>query len=289
MPVPQNPKITINFTGRVVFCFDKEHKHCEVGIHTKSDNNHELRVSIVKKQPSPVPASVQSLTISHDLIRQSADLWLDIEGTAPQQQKAEPFITDNPETDPQDFRHVVDLEGEKFYNRSLKLVKDDVFKPSLFIAKGLFYTASRTPQSFKTFPADQPQGSPGEPGMDHPHDPTPTGGSSKSLGRVAEHIGMNIYLDNDDQSVVLRAGKDGPELLRLNNEENTTYEITIENGPTPHSHVGNHFKFFYDAFALNQGESKIFIEPEGPVGQSFEFPPCVGIQLSQSHDLEVDT
>src|SRR5262245_29430351 len=288
MPVPPDPTATLYFTGLLAFCFDKENKHCQIGMHSKS-KDHELSIRIVKKQPDPAIASVQTLSISHNLIRNTSDLWLDIEGeTPPNQQTADPFIVgsfDEPPIDPQDFRHVIDLEGEDFYNRQLKLKSNDVLTPSLFLAKGLFYTAALTTKTFKSLAVGQSESSPGGGHTHGSATPTATG---RKLGQLAEYIGANIYLDSEDQAIVLRAGAGGKELLRLKKEEGTTYEIAIENGPTSHSQVGNHFIFYYDAFELSPDEPKIVIELEGSGHHSIDSPPCTPLWLSKSHDLEAD-
>jgi hypothetical protein len=39
MPVPQDATVTFRFAGLLVFCFDKGHKHCQVGIHSKTDDH----------------------------------------------------------------------------------------------------------------------------------------------------------------------------------------------------------------------------------------------------------
>ena len=87
------------------------------------------------------------------------------------------------------------------------------------------------------------------------------------MGRVAPCIGANIYLDHESQALVLRAGgKGGPELFRLDHEEEVTYEITIDNGDnglSPPSRPGNHFGLYYDALDLQAGEAKILVEPNG--------------------------
>ncbi len=288
LQLPPDPTVTIHFTGLLVFCFEEDFKHCQIGVHSQS-KNHELSIRIVKKQPGPVISSVQTLTLGHDLIRQASHLWLDIEGPAPAlHQGAEPFvvgIANEPPDHEQDFRHMIDLEGEHFYDRPLKVKSNDVLKPSLFITKGLFYTSARTAKSFQRVPEADAGG-----GHTHNHAHGTTSGAmtSHNLGKIGEYVGVNIYLDDKDQAVVLKAGQNGPELLRLKKEEDTTYEITVENGPTPHSHVGNHFAFYYDAFELNAGEQKMVLEPAGAGFQTIDAPPCNPIWLSESHDLEAD-
>jgi hypothetical protein len=265
MPVPQNSTVTMRFTGLLVFCFDKLRKCCQIGALSKND--HELRFRLVKRGPDPESESERTLTIPHDLISQSSDLWLDVEGEpSPKQQTAEPFIAgdlNEPPSDPQDFRRVIDLEGEHFYNRPLK-VRRGVLRPILFVAKGLFYTATLTSDFYRTTPAGH------------------------SLGQMAEYVGANFYLTHPNQALVLRAGRNGSELLRLNREEGTTYEITVENGDTPRAPAGSDFHYYYDAIELNRGEPKILIEPYGLPGLRGNPAPCMPVDLGQSDGFGFD-
>jgi len=274
MPVPQDPTVTIYFAGLLVFCFDKRRKHCHIGIHSKTDD-HELRLRFVKKGHSPESDSEQRLTISHDLIRRASNLWLDVEGVPyPKQRTAKPFITGNrnePPTDPQDFRRVVDLEGERFYNRSMKL-RRDVLRPILFVAKGLFYSATLTSDSYRAVPVAS-------------NGATGAIATGRSLGQIAEYVGANIYLTHANQAVVLRAGRNGSELLRFKKEEGTTYEITVENCDTPQAPTGSHFRHYYDAFKLNSGEPRILLEAYGLPAFGGESSPCECVWLSKSDGL----
>jgi hypothetical protein len=221
------------------------------------------------------------------MIRRSSNLWLDVEGeTPPKQQTAEPYIANDQGAaliDDQDFRHVVDLEGENFYNRPLK-IKGGVLTPSLFIGKGIFYAAALTAHGYKTVLADSTVD-----GQHHPAHQTadansPGHVSGRRIGRIATYVGANIYLDDESQAAVLRAGeKEGAELFRLNREVDTTYEITIENYDTQPP-TGSDFGYYYDAIELNPGESKILIEPNGGI----EHADCIGSTLSKSRRLDGD-
>jgi hypothetical protein len=286
MPISPNPTITIYFKGLLAFCFGEQFKYCQVGFHTKA-NGHEARVSIYKKRGNRIVGAVPTLTFSHEMIRFSSNLWLDVEGeTPPKQQTAEPYIVNDQSatlTDDQDFRHVVDLEGEHFYNRQLK-IKDGVLTPSLFIGKGVFYAAALTAHGYKTVLADSTAGD-----QDHHADPAteaagPGHVSGRRIGRIATHVGANIYLDDESQAVILRAGeKEGTELFRLNREEDATYEITIENYDTqPPS--GSDFAHYYDAIELAPGEPKILVEPNGGMTSG----DCLVGWLSKSHRLDGD-
>lgn len=290
MPLPPNPTVTMRFTGLLAFCFDKKFKYCQVGFHTKAIG-HEVRVGVSKKRQGQITAAIPMLKFSHEMIHSSSDLWLDIEGaTPPKQQTAEPYIVNNQGSTPiddQDFRRVVDFEGKDFYGRRLN-IKSGVLTPSLYIGKGLFYTAELTSHPYVAVSVDATVND----RHLHTHPTTEYDSarhaSGRRLGQIATSIGVNIYLDHDSQALVLRAGKKfGAELFRLNREEGVTYEVTIDNndnGLSPPSHPGSHFGLYYDAFDLNPKESKILIEPNG-------IPPsgdCIVTRFSKSHSLGVE-
>jgi hypothetical protein len=276
MPVPQDSTVTIRFTGLLVFCFDKRRKICQIGALSKDD--HELRFRLVKRGPDPESASERTLTIPHDLIGQSSDLWLDVEGEpSPKQQTAEPFITGNRgemPADPQDFRWIVDLEGKHFYDRPLK-VRRDLLKPILSVVKGLFYTAALTSDLYRTIPVAA-------------NGVTRKTSAGRRLGPIAEYVGANIYLTHPNQALVLRAGRNGSELLRLNREERTTYEITVENGDTPRAPAGSDFHYYYDVIELNRGEPKILIEPYGLPALRGNPAPCMPVDFGTSDGFGFD-
>jgi hypothetical protein len=265
MLMPPNPTVTIYFKGLLAFCFGVGNEYCQVGFHTKA-MGHEVKVSVFKKHRNRIVNATPMLTLSHDMIRRSSDLWMDIEGATPKQQTAEPYIVNGQGAlIDEDFRHVVDLEGENFYNRPLK-IKGGILTPSLYLSSGLFYTAALTSHPYKTVSADA------------------TANSSRRIGRIATEVGANIYLDQA-QALVLRAGgKEGPELFRLDHGEEVNYEITIDNGDnglSPPSHPGNHFGWFYEAIELNAGESKILVAPNGGATTG----DCIETWFSQSHRL----
>ncbi len=268
-------RIRIRFRGLLVFCFDKRRKYCQIGALSKDD--HELRFHLVKRGLDPESESEQTLTIPHGLIRQPSYLWLDVEGEpSPKRQTAEPFIAgrrDKPPIDPQDFRRVVDLEGEHFYNRPLK-VRSGVLGPILVITTGLFYSARLTSNSYLALP-DVPKRSRG------------TTKAPGKLGQIAEYIGADLSI-HPKQALVLRAGRNGPELLRLEREEGVTYEIAVENLDKTQTTVGRDFGHYYEAFELDQGEPRIFPVPYGlpSIGGGLD-GICLAVWLSRSDGLMV--
>lgn len=274
----QDATITIRFTGLLVFCFDKQRKHCQIGIHSTTDD-HELRLRLIKRGPDPESESEQTRTLNHAQLRQSSELefWLDVEGDSLTQQTAEPFIAgrqDEPPSNPQDFRWVIDLEGEHFYNQPLKL-RRGVLKPILCVPKGLFYTAELSSEPYLALPVAA----------------TGTKQSrarGRSLGQIAKVVGANIHLTHPNQALVLRAGRNGPELWRLKREEGATYEITVENGDTPQAPPGGDFDYYYHAIELNRGEPKILIEPHGLPSFGGIMSVCSPVGLGMSDGLVGD-
>jgi hypothetical protein len=272
VPVPQNCTLTIYFSGLLVFCFDKQRQYCQIGALNKDD--HELRLHFVKRWRDSESRSEQTLPISHDLIRQSSDLWLDVEGEPFPKQTAEPFIAgrrDEPPTDPRDFRWVVDLEGDCFYNRPLK-ARSGVLKPIIVITTGLFYSARLTSDSYLALP-------------DFPVRDRGATKASGELGQVAAYIGADLCL-HPKQALVLRAGRAGSELLRLEREEGVTYELAVNNLDKTEATVGRDFDHYYEAFELNQGEPQIFPVPYGlPSFGGDRAGLCFLVWLSKSDGL----
>jgi hypothetical protein len=277
MPVPQDRALTIYFTGLLVFCFDKSRKLCQIGVHSKTDD-HELRLRFVKKGPDPESESEQTLTIGHNLIRRASDLWLGVEGGLSMKEcAAEPFIVgrlDESPTDPQDFRRVVDLEGKHFYNRRLKM-RGGVLRPILVVQQGLFYTAALTSELYRTVAVDS-------------NGATVATATGHSLGQIAKYVGANICFSHPNHALVLRAGRNGSELLRLEREEGVTYEIMIDNGDAPQAPVESDFYYYYDAFDLNRGEPRILIESYGLPSLGGRYTNCGPVELSKSDGFEFD-
>jgi hypothetical protein len=168
----------------------------------------------------------------------------------------------------------VDLEGEHFYNRPLK-VRRGVLRPILFVAKGLFYTATLSSDPYRTVPVASTTA-------------TEMIAAGRNLGQIAEYVGANIYLTHPNQALVLRAEQNGSELLRLNKEEGATYEITVENGDTPQAPADSDFDYYYDAFELKRDEPRILLEPYGlPLFGGLSGSLCECIWLSKSDSLVI--
>jgi hypothetical protein len=247
--MPQGTTVTVRFTGLLVFCFDKRRNICQVGVHSSTDD-HELRLRLIKRGPDPESESEQTLTLSHAQIRQLSELWLDVEGGPTAERTAERFIIGNlneTPTDPRDYRWIVDMED--LHRHPLRL-KEGVLRPIVYVTTGLFYTAELSSEPYLAIPVAR------------------TGTKrrralARSLGRIADVVGANIQLIHPNQALVLKTGRNGPELLRLKREEGVAYEVTVENGDTPQAPPGNDFDYYYHAIELNRGEPKILLEPYG--------------------------
>lgn len=287
MPLPPNPTVTMQIRGLAAFCFDKKFKYCQVAFHTGAVG-HEVRVGVRKKLRDQIVSEIPPLTFSHEMIRHSSDLWLDVEGTIPpKQQTAEPYIQGSTPIDDHDFRRVVDFEGKEFYGRRLN-IKNGVLTPSLYIGKGLFYAQALTSHPYVTMTWDAAANDQHLLADPATVDYSVRHASSRRLGQIAISVGVDIHLDHASQALVLRAGKKGgAELFRLNNGEGVTYEVNIENddnGLSPPSRPGSHFGLYYDAFDLKPNEPKILIEPNGipPAGD------CIVGWFSKSDSLSAE-
>jgi hypothetical protein len=105
------------------------------------------------------------------------------------------------------------------------------------------------------------------------------------LGQIAEYVGANIYLVNG-QSLVLRWGRNGQELLRLQREEGITHEIWVENVAAREAVPDSHFSHYYEAFEIRPDEARILIDVHGlPAMKGGLGPPCESIQLGKSGGL----
>lgn len=271
MPIPPSPFVTFIFTGLVAIGFGNNNEYGQVGFQSTA-HGHEVKIVINKKLNQTVIGTVANLKFTQETIRNMPNIWVDIEGGVPStQQRIEKFFSSSagsPPTDPRDFRYIIDLEDQPFYNRPLTL-NSDIFKPGIFFAKGLFYTAALSERPFITTCENTSESRSLLPAC-----------LGINIGKVAEYIGVNLYTEHPDQMVVLRSGKEGSEMFRLTPEAGVTYEILVGNNPTPDMIMGGHFLFYYDAISLEPGTPQISLMSLGPDVNYNPYlcsPVCLGI------------
>ena len=83
----------------------------------------------------------------------------------------------NGQMHPNDFRWVVNLEGENWYNQTLN--RKNVHNPILKVTNGLFHTIMKTKSTFRR--------------------QKPDGSGFRYLGSIASYVGTNIYLQTGGQ------------------------------------------------------------------------------------------
>lgn len=137
--LPPQPTITVRFGGLLGFCY-RTSGECEIGFNA-GDGRHRIGVRILENGTEIYPNGglpnivtmkfgVESKNPSVKFLKLTAD----------------PF--DRQTGPPQDFRWMLDLEGEDFYSE--KPDKDLVFKfkARLLVTQGIFYTSGRTKSTF---------------------------------------------------------------------------------------------------------------------------------------------
>jgi len=227
MPLDNNATVSFCFTGLGLICINKNNGKLQVGLLDCPDHRHELVVDIQAISQTPEHELVSEL-VSHQL---GFDRNLSIEVVNP----AQPGITkyqngnnqfnrrDN-QTDPRDYRWIVDLEGPAFRNQPIAfppLIKDPIsIKPVITISDGILYTQQRTSSHFFALPTEEAansqafnQNSPGY------------------LGPVAFKIGFDVVCEDKPESGILfKNDSDGGTLLELRKGPvGKKYMITVMN------------------------------------------------------------
>ena len=139
--------------------------------------------------------------------------------------------------DPEDFRWILDLEGGEFHKRQLTLTNPDKIGAIFRIAHGAVYTKRKSKDSYYRVVQDSEE-------------------SLTELGKVADQIGVDIFLDNAATGVMLRRSGGEAEPLFLSRESGVRYEINVAYEPDASDAMAgvNHFRYWYQAFADLSGK-----------------------------------
>jgi hypothetical protein len=217
MPTSDNPTITLILKGLFILAFEEENKFCQAAV--MRAEGHCLKINTNTNETSQLIFPQPTLEIP------DGDIYFQVTGRESGvsiYEQPGPFDR-NTAQDRRDFRWIVDLEGSEFYSRSLPF-KAGAIKRSIFINNGLFYTYSARPVLIIS----------------------PLSGQRHA--RVAEQIGCDIYLD-DQEEAVIRYGPDLAPSIRLRKMDGVSYTITLENiCEEPHEATPNNsdFAFYYD-------------------------------------------
>jgi hypothetical protein len=282
MSVSDTPTFKLLFDGLLVLAFNKNKNLCEFGVVNAPD--HVLRIEVVKVDPNRGPIELPNISRylpSKGNIRIDSPNSAKTHGVQFFNDLDRPFrrhigkVADmvDDTVDAQDFRWLVDLEGEEFHNKKLDL-KPGFPNQRIIVSGGLFYTHALI--DVQLVRSD----------------------NSVSESPVASPIGCNLDLDVGEE-FVLTYGPDDENIVQkiiLTAEKGVTYIIQILNNPKNDQHaehnggsqpedLSTHFHFYYDEAVEVNGDKKfdILSPQEGGEGLGPN-RPCGGAGLSLHTD-----
>ena len=233
--------VTISFSGLALSCINQKDEY-EFGIIGCDRHRPVFDIQKIYLDPKTM-TPINSELVDHSL---SLNDDIEIEVLNPEQAGVLKFAPPafnwlpefdrlNDKGDEEDFRWVVDLEGEEFHNEKLEFKDPSQIKPRIFISSGILYTEIIADEIMARVSANGRQG-------------------PWSLGRVAFRVGMDVICKSVDGGVILRNKNDQseacPPLMNgLNNDPPNKYLITIENLCTfdrNRAKPGTDFRHFYD-------------------------------------------
>ena len=218
MSVPDNPNIKIIFSGLLAISFDDKKQNCQVGI-LHGIEDHALRFNVFKVTPE---SREKVLELTSDTA--GNDIFLDVDNAEGINLYTNGPFTRDESDDPQDFRWIVDIEGDEFHKAPLTVVPGK-FNPIFHVNEGLFYTAQISPADIKR------------------------GGNTDVVKDtyVAVFTAANLYL-KQGRKAVLRFGQDQEKRLPLELAENTSYKIQVFNDCIDCVLTDGDFGFYYEGF-----------------------------------------
>jgi hypothetical protein len=229
--------VTVTFDGLIVLCLNDK-RQAEVGV--LKNEHHKLSMEIREVSPNGVSTTEYP-------INGVQDLWIGstnpaTRGVTAYTNPRAPFNRKKGLGDREDFRWILDMEGSELHNKKLSIASPENLTPTLHFTHGVFYTSKLFEENVSR--------------VEHKSNKQPT-----TLGKVAEKISVDIYLDDNASGVVLSPEGNAAPLLMLNRKPGTRYEITVKN--MPHTSTQNasmqisersHFSFYYEAINDRSGK-----------------------------------
>lgn len=216
-----NAFVRLSFDGLIGFCFcRREDYDCQMGMVQVPD--HEPLISLTRLNPNGTlypmltdypltPANHISLEVTDPVRAEST--------TYPESYAGTIFDRLTDTGDPEDFRWIMNLQGEDFHGEHLRLKRggsgDTLLRPRITVPNAIFYTLEKTPVSFKRFR--------------NPEDPRP-----RPIGKIADQVGADILChpgDHGQKLVILKiAGQaDRPLYRNIDEARGFRYAIKITN------------------------------------------------------------
>jgi hypothetical protein len=272
--------VTISFSGLALSCINKKkNNRYEFGILGCERHNPVFDIQKIYLDPKTM------IPISSRLMPHSLSLADDIEievvnpgqvGVSKHEKGDFDRLNDkdkygNEKNDLEDFRWIVDLEGEEFHNKKLEIKDRSKLKPRIFINSGTLYSEKITDEIIALVPVNHKS-------------------KIKPLGRVAFKVGLDIKRSNAEESGVILRNKNNPDNFvelrsRLNENPLKKYQITIENLCYESGDGGGtDFLLFYDVIR-DPDERKFDLQrivDNGARGNP-------GITIPDRNDLSLDT
>ncbi|HLM57627.1 MAG TPA: hypothetical protein VK422_16085 [Pyrinomonadaceae bacterium] len=222
--------VRLRFDGLITFCLNRrvEPHSCEMGMVRVEDHRRLLVITRIN------PNGTEE--VSHGPFELNANNEVIIEAIRPEEPGARLFQTTPADAfnaaddagDPEDYRWIIDLQGEKFHGRALKLKRGDESercRPRIFIPHGTFYTYSKTPHQYMRYPSK---------GNTRP----------LNIGKIADRVGADIVTDPVLGKVTVQIKDMEPITLSADGLK-TRYWIDITNLCAPDCAARSDFKHYY--------------------------------------------
>lgn len=231
--------VRVGFDGLIAFCFNADKTLSEAGFVENGD--HHRRITITEIKPSGHTEEVPLTTENYE-INPKEDLQIIALNPKPSATPIYEYngaeLFDRPKNlgDPEDFRWIIDLEGNEFHKGKLN-PKRDGYKSKLFLTHGVFYTLTKTFEFY---------GKKVTKGMGRGNPPN-------FLGKLAHNVGIDIVCDKVNGSVIFKNNRSQNQLA-LPRELGCRYEIAIENSCDEHdqTHTSD-FPLLYRAVSDPKG------------------------------------
>lgn len=282
---------TIDFSGLALICINsRKRNRCEVSF--LDCERHTPALDIQKVTLSPATgAAISSSVVSHSLnlaetisiqvVRPAAS------GVRGYKNERIDFKRRQERGDEEDFRWVVDLEGEEFHDQRLSVKDPSKLGARVVISDGVLYTKVRTQEQFARVSVDS--------------DPPP-----KFLGKLAYKISTDIECFDGGEIVLTdeSRGASGREAVVLRKTPNTRYVISIDSECDRRGDFeGTDFRLFYDV--LHDPEGEMFdlrrvvntggrLKAEAPIADEVDFSldgfpqTCLAVLLGETTHLPDD-
>jgi hypothetical protein len=251
--------VRISFDGLIGFCICRRDDYrCEMGMVQAEDHDPLMSITMIHPNGTKTRIFKDRRLLRHEPIR--------IEALTPVKKGVSIFkgsVFDAPADhgDPEDFRWVMDLQGDLFHKEHLKLKQgtgDELLRPKITIPHGIFYTQDKTAVQFERFKLPN-------------QNPVPIG---KVADRVGADILSNFEKDNEgkDNKIVRVTIGEWETLLKFKIDETMgyTYKIRITNlcrrsGGGPSCPDESDFTQYYKV-ATDDDDIKYDVKPIFPQG-----------------------